>query len=235
MAGIPLSFKSDSVVSYEAGLKGALKGLNATYEAAVFQIDWDDIQLLTTDTVSAVHLLYERLDRPQPRRRAVGALVAGSRPVDRRGDDLSGRQADRRPGLARRRLADLRRQGDRLPGSAKFSGSLSTEYDWSIGHGLSAFAGGSLAYVGGRYADFANILPTSTANAAYGARVKLPSYTTIDLRGGVYNDDWRLTVYVKNVGDKRGVIEATTRGGTSSPQAIFLQPRTVGVSASRSF
>ena len=126
-------------------------------------------------------------------------------------------------------------KGDRLPGSAKFSASLSSEYDWSVGGGFSAFAGASLAYVGGRYAEFANILPTATANEAFGARVKLPSYTTVDLRGGVYNDDWRISAYLKNIGDKRGVIEATTRGGTSSPQAIFLQPRTVGVSVTRSF
>jgi iron complex outermembrane receptor protein len=55
------------------------------------------------------------------------------------------------------------------------------------------------------------------------------------LRGGLYSDDWRLSVYVKNIGDKRGVVEATTRGGTSSPQAIFLQPRTVGATIARSF
>lgn len=235
VAGIPLSFKSDRVVSYEAGLKGAIPALRATYEAALFQIDWDDIQLLTTDVVSQFTYY-------------TNGSTARSRGVELSGrwSPVRGFSIDGAMTYLDAKLTDALRspagaspiygsKGDRLPGSAKVSASLSSEYDWSIGGGFSAFAGASLAYVGQRYADFANILPTATANTAYGARVKLPSYTTIDLRGGVYNDDWRIQAYLKNVGDKRGVIEATTRGGTSSPQAIFLQPRTVGVSVTRSF
>ena len=235
VTGIPLSFKSDSVVSYEAGLKGVVPGLNASYEAALFQIDWDDIQLLTTDVVSQF------------------TYYTNGSTARSRGLELSGRWApvrglsvDGAMTLLDAKLTDGLRsppgaspiygaKGDRLPGSAKVSASLSAQYDWSIGRGFSAFAGASLAYVGGRYAEFANILPTTVDNEAYGARVKLPSYTTIDLRAGAYNDDWRLSAYVKNIGDKRGVVEATTRGGTSSPQAIFLQPRTIGATLSRSF
>jgi outer membrane receptor protein involved in Fe transport len=235
VTGIPLSFQSDSVVSYEAGLKGVIPSLKATYEAALFQIDWDDIQLLTTDVVSQF------------------TYYTNGSTARSRGLELSGRWAPVRglsiDGAATyldAKLTDGLRspvgaspiygsKGDRLPGSAKTSASLSAQYDWSVGHDISAFVGAGLAYVGDRYAEFANVLPTATANAAYGARVKLPSYTTFDLRAGAYNDDWRLTAYVKNIGDKRGVVEATTRGGTSSPQAIFLQPRTVGATLSRSF
>jgi iron complex outermembrane receptor protein len=235
VAGIPLSFKSDTVTSYEAGLKGAIPAARLSYEAAVFQIDWDDIQLLTTDVVSQFTYY-------------TNGSTARSRGVELSGrwSPVRGFSIDGAATYLDAKLTDGLRSpagaspiygadGDRLPGSAKFSASLSSEYDWSIGGGFSAFAGASLAYVGSRYAEFANILPTTTANEAFGARVKLPSYTTVDLRGGVYNDDWRISAYLKNIGDKRGVIEATTRGGTSSPQAIFLQPRTVGVSVTRSF
>jgi len=235
VAGIPLSFKSDSVVSYEAGLKGVIPNLNATYEAALFQIDWDDIQLLTTD-VASQFTYYTNGSTARSR----GLELSG------RWSPVHGLSIDGAATYLDAKLTDRLRspagaspiygsKGDRLPGSAKTSVSLSAQYDWSVGRGISAFAGASLAYVGDRYAEFANILPTSTANAAYGARVELPSYTTFDLRAGAYNDDWRLTAYVKNLGDRRGIVEATTRGGTSSPQAIFLQPRTIGATLSRSF
>jgi iron complex outermembrane receptor protein len=235
LVGIPLSFKSDSVVSYEAGLKGAIPGLNATYEAALFQIDWDDIQLLTTDVDSQL-TYYTNGSTARSR----GVELSGRwSPIGGLSIDGSATYTDatltdglRSPAGASPIYGD---KGDRLPGSAKVTASLSAQYDWSIGHGFSAFTGASLAYVGDRYAEFANILPTATDNEAFGSRVKLPSYTTIDLRAGAYSDDWRLTAYVKNIGDKRGVVEATTRGGTSSPQAIFLQPRTVGATLSRSF
>ena len=235
VTGIPLSFKSDSVVSYEAGLKGTIPGANATFDASLFQIDWDDIQLLTTDVDSQF------------------TYYTNGSTARSRGVELSGRWAPAHglsiEGNATYLEADLTddlrtpagaspiygSKGDRLPGSARFSGSLSAQYDWEVGHGFSAFAGVSLAYVGDRYAEFANILPTAVANEAFGTRVKLPSYTTVDLRGGLYNDDWKLNLYAKNIADKRGVVEATTRGGTSAPQAIFLQPRTVGVTIARSF
>jgi len=227
VTGIPLSFKSDSVVSYELGLKGALPQINATFDASLFQIDWDDIQLLTTDDVSQF------------------TYYTNGSTARSRGVELSGRWAPAR-GLSiegnvtylQAELTDDLRppagaspiygsDGDRLPGSARFSGSLSAQYDWDVGRDISAFVGASLAYVGDRYAEFDNVQPTT--------RVKLPSYTTVDLRGGLYDDDWKLNLYVKNIGDTRGVVEATTRGGTSAAQAIFLQPRTVGLTIARSF
>lgn len=235
IGSIPLSFGSDTVTSYEAGLKGVVRDLRFTYEAALFQIDWDDIQLLTTDTVSQL-TYYTNGSTARSR----GAEFSGRwSPV--RGFALEGAMtyldAKLTDGLRSPTGASpiYGSSGDRLPGSAKFSASLAADYDWSIGRGFIGFVGASLAYVGERYGDFANILPTTTANEAYGARVKLPSYTTVDLRAGVRNEDWSLNAYLKNVGDKRGVLEANTRGGTSPPTAVFLQPRTLGVMLSHSF
>jgi outer membrane receptor protein involved in Fe transport len=207
----------------------------ATYEAALFRVDWDDIQLLTTD-VASQFTYYTNGSTA----RSQGLELSG------RWAPIGGLSFDGALTLLDAKLSDDLKspagaspiygdKGDRLPGSAKVSASLSSDYGWSIGHGFSATVGASVAYVGERYGDFANILPTTTANTAYGSRIKLPSYTTFDVRGGLYNADWRFTAYIKNLGDERGVVEATTRGGTSAPQAIFLQPRTAGVSLSRSF
>jgi outer membrane receptor protein involved in Fe transport len=235
IAGIPLSFKSDKVINYEVGLKGQLPQFAASYQLAAFQIDWDDIQLLTTD--SATNLTYYT-NGSKARSRGVEFLGAWQ-PVQ--GLSLNAGatwlEAELRHDLVPPAGASpiFGSKGDRLPGSAKFSASVSADYEREIGRGFSAFGGISVAYVGDRYGDFANILPTVVDNEAFGERIKLPSYTTVDLRGGVFNDDWNLTVYVKNIADKKGVVEATTRGGTSSPQAIFLQPRTVGVTVARTF
>lgn len=235
VTGVPLSFGSDKVISYEAGLKGALPGLKATYEAAVFQIDWDDIQLLTTDVVSQL-TYYTNGSTARSRGIELSGRWAPVRglAIDAAGTYLDAKLTDplRAPAGASPIYGS---KGDRLPGSAKLSGSLSAEYNWAIGEVYSAYVGGGLAYVGERYAEFSNILVSATANTAYGSRVKLPSYTTVDLRAGIYSNDWRFAAYIKNLGDKRGVVEATTRGGTSSPQAIFLQPRTIGVNVTRSF
>ncbi len=237
LGSIPLSFKSDTVTSYEVGLKGALPGLKATYEAAVFQIDWDDIQLLTTDTTSQL-TYYTNGSTARSRGAELSTRWAPVRglALEAAGTYLDAKLTDGlNPPVGAARIYGSK--GDRLPGSAKLSGSLSAEYNWAIGETYSAYVGSSLAYVGNRYAEFSNLLPIAdpVANKAYGVRLKMPSYTTVDLRAGIYSDDWRFAAYIKNVGDKRGVVEATTRGATSAPQAIFLQPRTMGVNVTRSF
>lgn len=235
LTGVPLSFNSDTVTSYEVGLKGALPGLKATYEAAVFQIDWDDIQLLTTDVVSQL-TYYTNGSTARSRGVELSGRWAPVRglSIEAAGTYLDAKLTDPlRPPASAAPIYGAK--GDRLPGSAKISGSLSAEYNWAIGEVYSAYVGGGLAYVGNRYAEFSNIPVTTVNNLAYGARLKLPSYTTVDLRAGIYSNDWRFAAYIKNLGDKRGVVEATTRGGTSSPQAIFLQPRTMGVNVTRSF
>lgn len=235
LPGIPARFDSDTVVSYELGLKGVLPAQHLSFDAAVFQIDWKDIQLLATDV--ATQFAYFTNGRTA---RSRGVEASG------RWTPLEGLSIDGNVTVMDATLTAnipvpagaspaFGVSGDRLPGSPKVSGTLSAQKTWDIGHGVSAFAGGTYAYVGDRLSQFSNVLPTPTANKAFGPRVKLPSYSTFDLQGGVSNADWSLNLYVRNVTDKRGVVEATTRGGTSSPTAVFLQPRTYGLALSRSF
>ena len=44
--GVPTTYESDSTLNYELGMKGENETGTFSFDAAVFHIDWDDIQLL---------------------------------------------------------------------------------------------------------------------------------------------------------------------------------------------
>ena len=61
-----------------------------------------------------------------------------------------------------------------------------------------------------------------------------PAYVKVDLRAGVRYESWIANFYVTNVGDKRGILNGGV--GYNPPYAFnYIQPRTVGLSLSKTF
>jgi len=91
------------------------------------------------------------------------------------------------------------------------------------------YVGANWSYIGARPSEFVN---TSTD----ASRFDWPSYNLLDLRTGLtYQDTWHLNVFVRNITDKGGVVQANNRNGTSVPLVNFLQPRTIGMSVAKDF
>jgi len=76
----------------------------------------------------------------------------------------------------------------------------------------------------------------------------IPGYNTVDLRAGVNGDNWNISVYVKNLTNKRGIVQASSFqnyvpvAGATNPvtgmledNASIITPRLMGISVSRSF
>jgi outer membrane receptor protein involved in Fe transport len=115
--------------------------------------------------------------------------------------------------------------GDRLPNTPRFSGNVSLNYDYPLMSDVTGFVGGALDYVGDRQDAFSSVSAQ---------RQDLPAYAKLDLRTGAKYDSWTLNVYVNNVTDKRGLISGGV--GNAIPYAFYyIQPRTVGLSASKTF
>ena len=73
--------------------------------------------------------------------------------------------------------------GDRLPNSARFSGKLSLQQEFSITGRLTGFAGATVSYVGDRVGTF----------QATSERQNFPAYTQANLRFGMCRTRRRLT------------------------------------------
>lgn len=238
LPGIPATFRSDTVVNYEVGLKGALRAYRVTFDISLFQINWDRIQLTATDVNTQVGYF-------------TNGGTARSRGLEAQGEwrPLPGLTLSANLTWTDAVLTEAIPQpvgastvigaaGDRLPGAPHFAANFSIDKDWDIGNGFTAFAGVDYSYLGERPSDFNNILPPTTpgaTNRAFGDRVKVPAYSLADLRGGVRNDDWSFTAYIRNITDKRGIVDLSTRGGTTTPAAVYIQPRTFGFVVARSF
>jgi iron complex outermembrane recepter protein len=123
-------------------------------------------------------------------------------------------------------------EGDRLPFTPEFTGNLSVDYDWSIGD-AEAFVGGSYRFVSDQKGGFSTAYRT-----AFGRRIELDDYATVDLRAGVDFGRFRVQAYVRNLFDSYAVVSAggfpfavpPALGGTNV-QLInvgTLRPRTIG-------
>ena len=115
--------------------------------------------------------------------------------------------------------------GDRLPNTPRFSGNLSVDYNFPLASDIKGFVGGVLSYVGEREDAF---------SAASPQRQELPAYAKLDLRAGANYDSWTANLYVNNVADKRGLVSGGI--GNQLPYSFYyIQPRTVGLSVSKTF
>jgi len=62
-----------------------------------------------------------------------------------------------------------------------------------------------------------------------------PAYAQADLRAGVKHDPWSINVFVTNLTDKRGLLAGGIGEGPYPTYFSYIQPRTVGLSLSRTF
>jgi outer membrane receptor protein involved in Fe transport len=86
--------------------------------------------------------------------------------------------------------------------------------------GWQASLGASVDYTGERRSDFSARAP-----------VEVPTFTTVNLSGGLEKGDWRLSVYGKNLGNARGItyIKSRSLALDANPLAAgLIAPRTLG-------
>jgi outer membrane receptor protein involved in Fe transport len=220
--GAPLTFGPDKLVSYELGLKSTVMQRRMTFDVSAFYIDWSQIQLTVVSggigfMGNGGKASSQGVEAAWQYAPVHGLLLSANASwTDARLD------ADTPPGL-------FGYKNDALPYVPKWNANLGVDYDFPLAAGWSGFVGGSYRYVGERKTDFA---------AAPGPRMDIPDYDGIDLRAGVNSGNWTIKAYVKNLTNERGIASLgseTTDPHASPFAAVYVQPRTVGVSVSVDF
>ncbi|MDF2901804.1 MAG: TonB-dependent receptor [Phenylobacterium sp.] len=210
----PASFDSDSLDSYELGVKAETPDRRFGVDASVYYIDWSDIQLLTGVAGVTTYI------------NGGGAEIKGAelsltaRPVQEFVASAAfayndGELSDDAPALGAQK-------GERLPNVPRYTATLSADYTW-LDVPLTPTLGLTARYVDDRTASF-------DGNASL-PQYRTPEYTTVDLRAGLSFDRFDAQLYVRNVFDEVGQVSAQTvlssLGGPA--QVTILQPRTVGL------
>lgn len=223
--GTPSEYGADTTTSYELGLKSDFFGRALSVDASIYYIDWQDVQLQQRDPVTEF-VYYTN---------AGGARSKGA-DVTVQATPLDGMKVAATFSYNDAELTEPTNggiyglPGDRLPFSAKTSATLSLDQEFPLGSSYTGFVGGTVTYLGKRAGQFA---PSEDV-----ARTQSPSFTTLDLRGGIHLSDWTLSVFARNLTDERGILSSATEtagGGTGRYLLNIVHPRTIGLSVTKEF
>jgi outer membrane receptor protein involved in Fe transport len=219
--GTPSHYNPDKTQSYEIGLKADFLDRTLSVDTSLYYIDWKDIQISLINPQTGITY---NANGSQAKSQGV-ELSVESRPLT--GLTIAGWVAWDEAVLTQAFPAaspTYGASGDRLPYSSRFSGNVTLEQDFPLGNRVTGFVGAAASYVGNRVGEF-----TGSPQ-----RQDLPGYTKTDLRAGTKYDSWTVNVFVNNVADTRGVLNGGL--GQFPPYGfVLIQPRTVGLSASRAF
>jgi iron complex outermembrane receptor protein len=223
--GTPSSYTSDSIISYELGLKGDTEAHTFSWDAAAFHIDWKDIQLLA------------RVNGVGINTNAGGAtsdgveLSLGVRPVDGLRLALTGAYTDAKLDEDTDLLLVGGRDGDHLPYTPKTSYSLSADYEWPIGASNQAYVGASYSHLSEVPAAFDPAFLATNDRQRY-----LDAYHTLDLRAGVTLGKFSIELFGRNLTNDEG--KTSAESGATPLGAIatgVIRPRSIGLTVTAGF
>jgi outer membrane receptor protein involved in Fe transport len=220
--GIPPTFHSDTLTNYEFGVKSQFWDDRVLLDLDAFEIDWNDIQLLS----NGAGFNYV-LNGGSARSQGIEAN-ASVRPIN--GLSLDGTLAYVDSVLTQDvpQIGGL--SGDRLPSIPLFSGSFRATYSQPLNEEWMGSIGAGVRVEGSRYSD---------VNSAYDSR-RVPAYAALDLNVSISSDRYTVQIFAKNVADEHAYLtylplvnQAT--GSITQIEATAIQPRVVGLSVDAKF
>jgi iron complex outermembrane receptor protein len=226
---LPPTYQPAKTVNYEVGVKSELLDKRLTTNAAIFYIDWKNVQLQAfTPPPASFPFIFNggkakseglelEIDAKPTETLTLNATTAFTEAI------LTSTPGHGFPGVA----------GEPLPFSAKWTASLAAEQQFQISNSTTGFVGISGNYVSKRDDE-------EFAAGFSPPQPSVPGYATGDLRGGVVWDGYTITVYDKNFTNNRGLLTSTPFSGSYAPgpgiwQTTIVRPRTLGVSVSKDF
>jgi iron complex outermembrane recepter protein len=210
----PISFKSDSVWSYELGEKLRAADNRVTINASGYFENWSNVQ--QTNALSPCGYIYTA--------NAGDAHIYGGeleiQAVVVRGLVVSANTAYTHAALASSTLiGSTFAPGTPIQDVPRWTSAASVSYRHGLTDTLAFMSRLDTNYVGSRTDE------TYSVNT-------LPSYELTNVRGGVEADHWSAYVFLNNLTDKRAYLNNATADAINLPtfnRVAVSQPRTVGV------
>lgn len=209
---VPASYEADTVVNYEAGVKGYWLDHKLSVDASAFYIDWKDIQI--TQVFGGV----QGLGNGKTARSQGFEFASAYYPVNGLSFGFNLAYTDAQ--LTADAPSISGKAGDPVPYVPKWAGSATIDYrhhafgdyEWRVGAGY--------RYKGAN----AGFFPASPNFS------KLSSYGLIDVNAALEGPTWTFNAFARNLSDVREYI-----GGALPNQLIINQPRVLGIGVSARF
>jgi outer membrane receptor protein involved in Fe transport len=216
----PPSFRADKTKNYEIGLRTDLFDKTFSIDMAVFYVDWKDVQILSVVQTSTGPV---GINGNSGSAKTKGVEYNFSwRPFTGFTAQLLGAYTDAYLTSDAVLLGAF--SGQKLPYVPNLTSTLNLDYRWPAFGTYSAYVGTSETYTGSRFTGF------SPSVTVLNPHVKLPVYTTMQLRFGLEDDHYSAQVYANNLTNSRGITDYTSEGGANQTgQVSIIQPRTIGI------
>ena len=224
---VPDGYDSDSLWNYELGLKSTWLDRRLVVNAAVYRIDWKNIQVTGRDPTGTFGFIGNAGDA-----RFEGAeLEIQARPT--RQLELSGGfnwlpKHELSEDQVSTSIVATGRKGDKIPRIPTFTATFSAQYTVPLAkEGWSGYLRGDYSYKGKSGTE---LRPTAATYRTQHA------FSIVNLRVGVddSNSGLGVALYASNVFDKAGDVYLVA--GTAQPTyKITNQPRTIGVTVNKQF
>ncbi|MBT6039493.1 MAG: TonB-dependent receptor, partial [Halieaceae bacterium] len=211
------TYDSDSLWSYEVGVKSRLADNRVSLNAAAFFIDWSD------------SLQVQRLACGFQVDANVGDVESKGFEVELSAAPIEGLTLDMGIGYTDTEVASA--SGDGFPGYAEGQ-ALHGVPDWT-GTGSAQYIFPAFSGWDARLRADANYYGESTS-FNNGSIVDRDSWSALNLRAGVLNENWDVTLFADNVTDERANL-ADNRSIAAEmpgrPRIVTNRPRTIGLEA----
>ncbi len=227
------SATQEKVIAYEAGIKAPLADHHVQFNGAGFYYDYTNKQVRGRVADPIFGLLEKLINVPKSYvwglegevvvrpTEGLTATASGTYLKSKVSGDFSTTPDGSAVYNAAGYTGNFR--GSPLPYTPEFSANADVQYQWTIGHELKPFLGGTLLYQGTENATFQNAaLPAGD--------FRIPGYVTLDLRAGIEGERWKLSAFGRNVTDRNYTTAITTYLDTRF--RFTGRPATYGVSFS---
>ncbi|WP_343699793.1 TonB-dependent receptor [Caulobacter sp.] len=226
LASALLGYQPDSLWNYEGGIKSQWFDRRLTLNAALYQIDWSNMQISATSANGAFSYLtnagkakIKGFEIEATARPITGLTISGTAAI------VDAKLTEDQANSTILITGSTGLRGDEFPNVAKYSGSAAVEYTWPLSGDMNGLLRADYAYVGESASQFR---PT------YVFYEKQGDYGYANLRGGIEGPDWGAYVFINNVTDEVGLMSVTS--AVNNPkQVVSINPRTAGFQIRKRF
>lgn len=211
---VPPTFESDSLINYELGIRSDLADGRLLLDVTGFFIDWDDIQLNRQTTSSLSFGVNAGAAEVYGAEASTTLRIGGGLTLRSAITYTDAAISEEIPGYPIPTV-DPVPAGSVLPGSSDWLVSNVLTYEWSVGSFDPSLV------LSQRF--------VSEAPSAIDGTAVEGDHNVFDARLRLSSNRFGITAFVDNIGDERGIVQA------SDTERTYIRPRTFGITMDYSF
>ena len=211
--GIPFSYESDTIENYEIGWKLSLLQNRLRFNGAAYRVDWSNLQLNIQDFSISNLGFVDNVGEARIYGIEGDVAIAATQNLTLNGSfSYNDTKLTELPAT----VVNIAPVGSTLAFTPEFQFSARARYDWTVNDRIGAFVQAGIQHSGSKQ----NSLLVRD-------RVRIDSWTSVDISAGVQHNDWRASLFVQNLTNER-IVQSVIATDPRNLESVG-RPRTIGL------